>query len=162
MTLKKRIEITRRGYAILAAYNPGLIRARVISAMIEALSPFVTIWFSARIINELAGARNKKLLLCYVLLTIGIHLVFSMIKNVMDRMVEEKESCMWEYFRKIFSDKQMSMDYVDLENLDIQKQQQKAKENLFMFGNGLGQLVWDTADIVRVTIGILASVSLTV
>lgn len=161
MTLKKRIEITRRGYATLAAYNPGLIRTRVISAMIEALSPFVTIWFSARIINELAGDRNKKLLLCYVLLTIGIHLVFSMIKNVMDRMVEEKESCMWEYFRKIFSDKQMSMDYVDLENLDIQKQQQKAKENLFMFGNGLGQLVWDTADIVRVTIGILASVSLT-
>ncbi len=161
MTLKKRIEITRRGYATLAAYNPGLIRAKVISATVEALSPFVTIWFSARIINELAGDRNKKLLLCYVLLTIGIHLVFSMIKNVMDRMVEEKESCMWEYFRKIFSDKQMSMDYVDLENLDIQKQQQKAKENLFMFGNGLAQLFWSTGDIVRVTIGILASVSLT-
>ena len=161
MTLKKRIEITRRGYATLAAYNPGLIRTKVISATVEALSPFVTIWFSARIINELAGDRNKKLLLCYVLLTIGIHLVFSMIKNVMDRMVEEKESCMWEYFRKIFSDKQMSMDYVDLENLDIQKQQQKAKENLFMFGNGLAQLFWSTGDIVRVTIGILASVSLT-
>lgn len=161
MTLKKRIEITRRGYATLAAYNPGLIRTRVLSATIEALSPFVTIWFSARIINELAGDRNRNMLLCYVLLTIGIHLVFSMIKNVMDRMVEEKESCMWEYFRKIFSDKQMSMDYVDLENLDIQKQQQKAKENLFMFGNGLAQLFWSTGDIVRVTIGILASVSLT-
>lgn len=161
MNLKKRIEITKRGYAILNDYAPGLIKAKVISAMIEALSPFVTIWFSAKIINEMLGERNKNLLLCYVLMTIGIHFAFSMTKNVMDKLVDEKQSGMWDYFRKIFSDKQMSMDYVDLEDLVIQKQQQKAKENLFMFGNGLGQLVWSTADLVRVTVGIIAAVSMT-
>ena len=56
----------------------------------------------------------------------------------------------------------MSMDYVDLENQDIQKQRQKAEENLFIFGNGLGQLVWDTESLVKVAVGIVASVSLTV
>ena len=142
-------------------YTPGLIKAKVISAMIEALSPFVTVWFSARIINEIAGRRNVRALLFYVLLTIGIQFLFSMIKNVMDKIVNEKESGMWDYFPKIFSDKKMSMDYADLENLDIQKQQQKAYENLFMFGNGLAQLVWCTADIVRVSVGIIASISLT-
>lgn len=161
MSLKKRIDITRRGYAILNTYIPGLIRAKTISAIIEALTPFVTIWFSAGIINEMAGERSAKALIFYVLMLIGIHFVFSMTKNVMDRIVDEKEAGMWNYFRKIFSDKQMSMDYVDLEDLDIQKQQQKTKENLFMFGNGLGQLVWGTADLVRVTVGMIASVSLT-
>jgi len=161
MNLKKRIAITRRGYSILNTYTPGLIRAKAISAIIEALTPFVTIWFSARIINEMTGERNKQVLLFYVLMIIGIHFVFSMTKKVMDRIVDEKEAGMWNYFRKVFSDKQMSMDYVDLEDLDIQKLQQKAKENLFMFGNGLGQLVWGSADVVRVTVGIIASVSLT-
>lgn len=161
MKFKKRIEITKRGYDIINTYTPGLIKAKVISAMIEALSPFVTVWFSARIINEIAGRRNVRALLVNVLLTIGIQFLFSMIKNVMDKIVNEKESGMWDYFPKIFSDKKMSMDYADLENLDIQKQQQKAYENLFMFGNGLAQLVWCTADIVRVSVGIIASLSLT-
>ncbi len=162
MKFKKRMEITKRGYDIINTYTPGLIKAKVISAMIEALSPFVTVWFSARIINEMAGERNVNALLVYVLLTIGIHFLFSMIKNVMDKIVNEKESGMWDYFMKIFADKQMSMDYVDLENLDVQKQQQKARENLFMFGNGLAQLVWCTADILRVSVGIIASISLTI
>lgn len=161
MNLKKRLNITKRGYAILNEYTPGLIRAKVISAIIDALNPFVTVWFSARIINEMMGTRNTKLLLLYVFMIIGIHFLFSMTKNVMDRIVEEQQSAMWDHFSKIFADKQMSMDYVDLEDLEIQKLQQKAKENLFMFGNGLGQLVWDTADLVKVTVGIIASVSLT-
>lgn len=161
MSLKKRIAITRRGYSILNTYVPGLIRAKVISAAIAALTPFVTIWFSARIINEMLGTRSAGVLIFYVLMTIGIHFAFSMTKNVTDRIVDEKEAGMWNCFRKIFSDKQMSMDYVDLEDADIQKLQQKTKENLFMFGNGLGQLVWGTADLVRVTVGIIASVSMT-
>lgn len=161
MNFKKRMNITKRGYTILSTYIPGLVRAKVFSAMVEALTPFVTIWFSAKIINEMTEERNVKALFFYVLMIIGIHFVFSMTKNVMDRIVDEKEAGMWDYFRKIFSDKQMSMDYVDLEDLDIRKLQQKAKENLFMFGNGLGQLVWGTAALVRVTVGIVVSAFLT-
>ena len=49
---------------------------------------------------------------------------------------------MWNWFEKIFSDKQMSLDFVDLENAAIQHQRQEAQENLYMFGNGLAQLFW--------------------
>lgn len=161
MKFRKRIEITKRGYELLGTYTPGLIKAKTISATLEALSPFATVWFSARIINELMNEKRKNVIILYVVLVIGIHLMFSMIKNVMDKIVNDKESGMWNYFNKIFSDKQMSMDYVDLENPDIQKQRQKAEENLFMFGNGLGQLIWDTESLVKVIVGIIASVSLT-
>lgn len=161
MKLKERIELTKRGFDLLGTYCPGLMKAKVVSASVEALSPFVTIWFSAKIINEIAGAKNGNVLALYVLLTLGIHFLFSMIKNTMDKVIAEKESGMWNYFAKIFSDKQMSIDFVDLEDIDIQKQKQKAQENLFMFGNGLAQLVWDTPDIVKVLVGIAASISLT-
>ena len=46
------------------------------------------------------------------------------------------------------------------ENKEIQKKRQKAQENLFMFGNGLAQLVWDTTGLVEAIVGIAASVSL--
>ena len=58
MKLKERIAVTRRGYRMLAEYCPKLIRTKVIAAAAEALSPFVTIWFSGRIINEIAGNRD--------------------------------------------------------------------------------------------------------
>ena len=161
MKLSKRIRVTRRGYRILAACCPGLIRAKVLSAAVESLSPFVTIWFSAKIINEIAGARDVDRLTLYVLLVIGINFVLSMVKNAMDKVVTDKEGGMWGYFSKVFSDKQMEMDFVDLENPDVQQSRQKAQENLFMFGNGLAQLVWDTPELVRMIVGIAASVSMT-
>lgn len=162
MKFRKRMEITRRGYRLLHTYTPGLIRAKTVSAVIEGLFPFVSIWFSAQIINELMGERRQGVFLGYILAITGIHFLFSMIKNVSDKVGDEKEADMWNQFRKIFTDKQLSMDYADLENQEIQKQKQKAEENLFMFGNGLGQLVWNSSDLARVVTGIIASVSLTV
>jgi len=162
MKFCKRMEITKRGYRLLHTYTPGLIRAKTVSAVIEGLFPFVSIWFSAQIINELMGERRQGVFSGYILAVTGIHFLFSMIKNVSDKVGDEKEADMWNQFRKIFTDKQLSMDYADLENQEIQKQKQKAEENLFMFGNGLGQLVWNSSDLARVVTGIIASVSLTV
>ena len=162
MKLKEQIAVTARGYRVLKKYCPGLIRAKVLSAVAETLSPFVTIWFSAEIINEISGGKRIARLTLLVLLTVGLNYALSMVRNAMDRVIGEKESGMWNSFSKIFADKQMSMDFADLENRDVQKQKQKAQENLFMFGNGLAQLVWDTPSVVRVFVGIAASVALTV
>ncbi|MBP5728384.1 MAG: ABC transporter ATP-binding protein, partial [Clostridia bacterium] len=116
---------------------------------------------SARIINEIAGSRDMGTLILLVLLAVGLNFAFSMIRNAMNRVVSEKESKMWNFFTKIFTDKQLSMNYAELEDQEIQKQRQKVQENLFMFGNGLAQLVWDTPSLVKVIVGIAASAALT-
>ncbi len=162
MRLKQRIAVTRRGYDVLKTYCPGLIRAKVVSTAAEALSPFVTIWFSARIINEIAGNRNIHTLILLVLAAVGTGFALSMIRSALTRVISEKEAGMWNDFPKIFADKQMSMDFADLENPEIRKQRQKVEENLFMFGNGLAQLVWDTPSLVQALVGIAASAALTI
>ncbi len=137
MNIKKRIDITKRGYRILGKYCPGLIRAKVLAVAAGSILPFATILFSARIINEIAGKKRIGMLVLYVSLTIGITFAFHMIKNAFEKVANTKEAGMWNYFSKIFSDKQMSMNFADLEDVTIQKKQQQAQENLFMFGNGL-------------------------
>ena len=94
MKFKQRIAVTKRGYGVLKRYCPGLIRTKVISALIETLSPFVTIWFSAQIINEIAGNRNTGTLILLVLLAVGLGFAFSMIRNALDRVIKEKEAGM--------------------------------------------------------------------
>ena len=160
MTVKQRYKITIRGYQILAKYCPGLIESKTISAAIESISPFINIWFSAKIINEIYNYQRDNMLGIYVIMTLVINFVLLIIKNVVDRISGVKEASMWNCFSKIFCDKQMSVDFADLENASYQHLKQKAEENLFMFGNGLAQLVWNTPGMVKVVVGIMASSAL--
>ena len=162
MSIRDRLKITRRGYNILREYCPGLIETKILFSLIESGAPFINIWFSAKIINEIANLRRIKVLGIYVIFTILINLIFSIIKSVVDRVSSAKEASMWDCFSKIFCDKQMSVEYEVLEKASYQQQKQKAEENLFMFGNGLGQLVWNTPRLIRVFVGIFASIALSI
>lgn len=157
LSLRQRIAITRRGFGILKMYCPGLARGKAVSALISSLHPFATIWFSAQIINELSYGQRLRFLILYVSAVVLINFTAFLLKGVIDKVCSEKEFQMWGFFGKLFSDKQMSMDYVDLENAGIQHQKKKAEEDLFMFGNGLGQLVWGTSGLVEAFVNITAS-----
>lgn len=56
--LKEALRIHIRSYKELNKYRPGLLSAYTLYALVSAIIPYVTIYFSAQIINELAGARR--------------------------------------------------------------------------------------------------------
>lgn len=157
MSFGERIKITKRGFGILKKYCPGLAEQKALYEIIHSLQPFVSIWFSARIVDELINYCRKEYIAIYVISIIVINFICTVIQNVLLHVCNEKESQMWNWFEKVFSDKQMSLDYDDLEDVSIQKQRQEVEENLFMFGNGLGQLVWGTSVIVKVFINIFVA-----
>ena len=157
MSFGERIKITKRGFGILKKYCPGLAEQKALYEIIHSLQPFISIWFSARIVDELINYCRKEYIAIYVISIIVINFICTVIQNVLLHVCNEKESQMWNWFEKVFSDKQMSLDYDDFEDVSIQKQRQEVEENLFMFGNGLGQLVWGTSVIVKVFINIFVA-----
>ena len=157
MSFGERIRITKRGFGILRKYCPGLSEQKVLYEFIHSLQPFITIWFSARIVDELTNHCRKDYIASYVICVITINFICIVFQNVLLHICNEKESQMWIWFEKVFSDKQMSLDYDDLEDVSIQKQRQEVEENLFMFGNGLAQLVWGTSVMVKVFINIFVA-----
>lgn len=157
MSFGERIKITKRGFGILKKYCPGLAEQKALYEIIHSLQPFISIWFSARIVDELINYCRKEYIAIYVISIIVVNFICTVIQNVLLHVCNEKESQMWNWFEKVFSDKQMSLDYDDLEDVSIQKQRQEVEENLFMFGNGLGQLVWGTSVIVKVFINIFVA-----
>lgn len=126
------------------------------------MQPLFTVWFSARILDEIAGSRRAEILLGYALATLAGNFVLQLFKSAVEKVCGQKEAQMWALFGKVFSDKQMRMDYVDLENARVQAQKKQAEENLFMFGNGLAQLVWGTTGLVRGAVSLAASAAMTV
>lgn len=160
MTIRRRFAVTARGFRLLKKYCPGLVQGKAIHELINSMQPFVTVWFSAQILNELSAQRRLKQIAVYVVSVILINFLCSVAKNSINRICSEKETQMWKWFGKIFSDKQMSLDFEDLENAEIQHQKQEAEENLYMFGNGLAQLVWGTSGLVKAGVNILASLAM--
>lgn len=157
MSFGERIRITKRGFGILRKYCPCLSEQKALYEFIHSLQPFITIWFSARIVDELTNHCRKDYIASYVICVITINFICIVFQNVLLHICNEKESQMWIWFEKVFSDKQMSLDYDDLEDVSIQKQRQEVEENLFMFGNGLAQLVWGTSVMVKVFINIFVA-----
>ena len=157
MSFGERIRITKRGFGILRKYCPGLFEQKALYEFIHSLQPFITIWFSARIVDELTNHCRKDYIASYVICVITINFICIVFQNVLLHICNEKETQMWIWFEKVFSDKQMSLDYDDLEDVSIQKQRQEVEENLFMFGNGLAQLVWGTSVMVKVFINIFVA-----
>ena len=157
MSFGERIRITKRGFGILRKYCPVLSEQKALYEFIHSLQPFITIWFSARIVDELTNHCRKDYIASYVICVITINFICIVFQNVLLHICNEKESQMWIWFEKVFSDKQMSLDYDDLEDVSIQKQRQEVEENLFMFGNGLAQLVWGTSVMVKVFINIFVA-----
>ncbi|MCI5510492.1 MAG: ABC transporter ATP-binding protein/permease [Eubacterium sp.] len=162
MTITKRISVTMRGFSILKQYCPGLAQGKAMYELINSIQPFVSIWFTAQIVNEISSQRRLKTILLYVLGAVLINFICALLKSIINHVCNEKESQMWSWFGKVFSDKQISLDFVDLENAAIQHQRQEAEENLYMFGNGLAQLFWGISALVRTLVYIVISLVMTV
>lgn len=56
----------------------------------------------------------------------------------------------------------MSLDFEDLENAGIQRQKKQVEENLYMFGNGMAQLVWGTSVLVRCFVNLTVSLFMSI
>lgn len=160
LSVSERISLTLRAYKTIKKYCPGLMQTILIRALVTALQPFATIWFSAQILNEITGKKDLQLLIILAVSVVLINFVISIIKSRIDIMHSERENQMWCYFSKVFADKQLSMDFVDIEDVNIQKRKDKEKYNLFNFGNGLAQFVWTIKSTVEGAVSIITSVAM--
>lgn len=161
MSLRSRFEVTVRGFGLLRQYCPNLAQDKALCELVSALQPFISVWFTAQIINELSVQRRIRTIVLWAVCVVCFNFACAVLRGILNRVCSEKDSQMWSWFGKIFSDKQMSLDYADLENAGIRHQKQQIEENLFMFGNGLAQLVWGTSMLVRAAVNIVAAVVMT-
>lgn len=160
LPIQERIYYTKRAYATISKYCPGLIQTNFANAVVTALEPYAPIWFSAQILNELFGKRDLRKLMIMVVALLLIQFGISVLKNWLTTLGNEKQSRMWGNFEMIFSDHMMAMDYADVENAKVQRRKSREYENLYQYGNGLGQFVWSSRDLVQGTVNVVVSLAM--
>ena len=161
-TLKETFQIHARAFRDVQSYCPGAFLAAGLHAAVSALSPYATVYLSAQIINELAGARRMDVLLPLVAATLAITTLLTLLtgallhwKNAMEeRYVARKE--------KLFSDKMLSLDFADVDKAETHDLLSQIRQNDLWSSWGFNRLLFHFGDFVQGVAGVLGAIALTV
>lgn len=118
-----------RAFKLMNHYCPGLFLVGALETLFVSVSPYIIIFLSAKIITELAGNRNPKILGKLVLITLLCTLFTELLKAVLGRWKKYKQDTMWYNQRKIYADKLMSMDFCSLDDPNTHGLHSQSKQN---------------------------------
>lgn len=159
--LKKDFMIISRGYKIIFSIDKSLVTLNIISAVLEAIYPFIIIFMGAEIINALQ--RGDDLQHIYLLLAFMIALNFTtqQVKQFINRTISVKNKIFEQKFKMYLNNKTLSMDYNDIENPETHIKRQRIDDIRNVSGGGIAKLVYQSRDAVSGIITMITSIAIT-
>lgn len=86
---KHKLQLMRQGIGEVHRMQPGFLIVSVMRALLSALSGYIGIYFSSKIINELASPdREQSQVILYVILTIGSTLLCTLANQAMGQLFD--------------------------------------------------------------------------
>ncbi len=162
ITLREAFGIHYRAFQDIRKYCPGTFLVTALHSVIRALSPYVTIYLSARILNELAGPRRGEVLWPLVLLAIGSTALLALLSGILFRYKVAMGARYGARKNHIFADKMLSMDYADIDKTETHDTLSKIKQGENWQGWGFNRLFRFFSDFLQSVFGILGAIALTV
>jgi len=117
LSLKKTGKNYRRALRLIWKHFPGYLVSTALDGMLKAVSPYITLYFSARFLDELAGMRRPEILLRWVLLVLGLSAAASLMERVLYRWKMVEAACFHEHSGKIIYGRKLLE--TDFEKIDI-------------------------------------------
>ena len=159
---RETLQSTLRAYKIWNRYAPKLLTSTALYSIFSALSPYVPVYFSAQILNELAGARDPERLTTLVLLTLSVTAALALVTALLRRWKEVCSSA--QYQRNLFVqiDKMLSMDFQAADAPETHELLSQIRQNTNWYGHGLMLPIWYLEKLIQPIFGILGAAALTV
>ncbi|WP_157800336.1 ABC transporter ATP-binding protein [Sporolactobacillus pectinivorans] len=138
--VKNKLHILWHSLGLIQRKIPSLLPATVAGALLKSFSPFITIFLTARIIDELFGARSITRLAWYVGVAVSLNLIIFLTQKAMERI---KDMGTYQLYYHGFNELDqliLSTDYENVEKPDFHLKKQKIDEACNMSMRGIWQL----------------------
>lgn len=136
-SVREDLRLIWRACKLTQQLEPRELPLLFLKVLFKALTPFIDIYFSARILGVLVGSRDPQQLLLYVLLTIGLHLVVHLIGKAMEQFAPVPEMCLVQKERHLVDQAFLKTDYANLEDPQVQNLARDYQESTNMGGHNL-------------------------
>ena len=162
MSRGEMIKLNNRAFNIFFRRYPQMVLSRLISVMWNALTPYVGIWLSALVIDELAGGRDAERLRLLVLLTLVSAAVIALLSALLNKWKETENAGLWWKVNHLFFEKLLDMDYVSRDETKTAELLSIIRQNQGGSGWGLHRVIRDYEELCSSAFTLVGGIALTV
>lgn len=161
-TRKETARLNHRALRLLFRRYPQMLLSRFCLAIWTALTPYAGIYFSALILNELAGEKNIERLRFLVLLTLLSEAGLHVIGALLERWKNIQNAGPWLKIKKLLSEKLFDMDYEELDQAENMELYSTIGQNHNSAGWGLGYVLENYEALCSSVVTILGGLAVTI
>lgn len=162
MSWSKIFKLNNRVFRLFYKRYPQMLLSQLVNVVWTALTPYVGIFLSALIINELAGNRNRERLQLLVLITLVVAAGISLISALLSRWMETQNAGKELKAENILAEKMLDMDYASLDDSHTAELLSTIRQNMYGGGWGLFRGLASYEVLCSSVLTILGGISLTV
>ncbi|MBR3769426.1 MAG: ABC transporter ATP-binding protein [Lachnospiraceae bacterium] len=162
ITLKNALLLHIRAMRELHKVTPGYLPTATCAAFVEALVPYVTVYFSARILEELALLRREDVLWNWVIAGLFWIGLFTILNAVLQQHTDTLLDDLWGRKDMLFSQKLFSMDFADIDKQETHDLRAQVKQAENWSGWGLMRAPMYYVKMLKNMIGIVSGMILTI
>ncbi len=143
-------KLNMRAWKICWKCCPGYFISQTLALLANRILPLASIYFSARIIGELAGSRNPQKLLQWVLLELSSAAILKLLENIFQSWGKyEDMAAHLEANTRTFMNKMQQLDFADVDRQEVQDLYTQIQQNENWFGYGLMHAVTLYPPLIR-------------
>lgn len=158
---KEDFKLIIRSIKEIHRISPGHMGAALCQAVFAAVSPFITLYMSALILNGIVNKEEGRRLFFYAAAAVTAGLAVHLLTSFFNRLLNGMSYRFWPCCRMAVSGKMMELDYADVESPKTHQLRQKIQDYENTGGEGLGNLLWQFRSMVSNLFTLGCSISLT-
>lgn len=159
---KNNMKIFQWGLKEVYKLQPWVLPVTLIEAILKSIAPFINIYMSARIIDELIGAKDVNRLMFLVIMTIVLNLAVHLISTAFDHLKTILMSNLEKNIDMRLNEKIISMDYEYVENSEVHNLRTKIGEAENMNGGGIYALIVQMGYLAKGFVTVITSILLVI
>lgn len=159
---REALSLNYRAFGILRERCPRLFLSIFLKNAVSAVSPYVGIYLSARIIDELAGDRDPDRLTFLVIVSLVSAAVLALALAILTRWNNTRQNTFWLEKEMLYENKWMDMDFCDQDRQHTHDIYNQIMQNNNWSGWGLAKLPGYFSDLTRSVLGLISAITLTV
>ena len=158
----KIIQSNLKALKIIYHHYPKTIISRLAYALWDAITPYISIYLTALLINQLISNPNRDELVRFILVILGIQAGMTFIKSILNRWQDAQNSSLYYQVEHILFSKLFTMDYSNLDNPQTVKLLSTIRDNSHMGGWGFERSLEFSEKTIYSFVSIIAGISLTI
>ena len=162
MSVGDTVKLNNRALYIFYKRYPQMVLSRMISVIWNALAPYVGIYYSALVIEELAGSQDPERLRFLVLITLVSAAIIALVSALLNKWKEAQNAGLWWKVNHLFFEKFLDMDYVSRDETKTAELFSTIRQNQGGSGWGLHRVIRGYEELCSSVFTIIGGISLTV